>query len=101
MTINEADSVALRATVTLTYIPVMNPGPYNMFPGTPETIPGHIGLFPGPFLKEMNQSRERFEYFHQKKSRKWINIPTKCVRRFRKPVLGSRKHVTRHREGLH
>ena len=57
---------------------------YNMFPGTPETFPGHIGLFPGPFLREMNQSRERFQYFHQKKSRKLINIPTKRVRRFRK-----------------
>ena len=42
MTINQAYLVALRATVTLTYIPVMTPGLYDTFPGPPETIPGHI-----------------------------------------------------------
>ena len=48
MTINEAYS--LRATVTLTYIPVMTPGLYDTFPWPPETFPGHIKWFPGPFL---------------------------------------------------
>ena len=41
MTINGAYLVALRATVTLTYIPVMTPGLYDTFPGPPETFPGH------------------------------------------------------------
>ena len=50
MTINEAYLVALRATVTLTYIPVMSPGLYDTFPGPPETFPGHIRWFPGPFF---------------------------------------------------
>ena len=53
MTKNEANMVALRATVTLTYIPVMAPGLYDTFPGSPETFPGHIGSFPGPFLMEI------------------------------------------------
>ena len=42
--------VALRATITLTYVPVMTPGLYDTFPANPETFPGHIGWFPGPFL---------------------------------------------------
>ena len=45
MTINEAYLVALRATVTLTYIPEMAPGFYDTFPWHPETFPGHIRLF--------------------------------------------------------
>ena len=53
MTINKAYLGALRATVTLTYIPVMTPGLYDTFPGPPETFPGHIGWFPGPFLMEI------------------------------------------------
>ena len=53
MTINEAYLVALRATVTLTYIPVMAPGLYDTFPWPPETFPGHIRWFPGPFLIEI------------------------------------------------
>ena len=53
MTINEAYLVALRATVTLTYIPVMTPGLYDRFPGPPETFPENIGWFPGPFLMEI------------------------------------------------
>ena len=53
MTINKAYLVALRATVTLTYIPVMTPGHYDMFPGLPETFPGNIGSFPGPFFMEI------------------------------------------------
>ena len=42
----------LVATVTLTYIPVMIPGLYDMFPGPPGTFPGHIRSFPGPFFDE-------------------------------------------------
>ncbi len=53
MTINEAYLVALRATVTLTYIPVMTPGLYDRFPGPPETFLENIGWFPGPFLMEI------------------------------------------------
>ena len=48
MTINKAYLVALGATVTLTYIPVMTPGLYDTFPGPPETFLGHIRWFPGP-----------------------------------------------------
>ena len=47
MTMNEAHLVALRATFNLTYVPVMTPGLYDMFPAHPETFPGHIGWFPG------------------------------------------------------
>ena len=53
MTINEAYLVALRATITVTYVPVMTPGLYDTFPAPPETFPGHIGWFPGPFLVEI------------------------------------------------
>ena len=53
MTINEAHLVALKATVTSTYIPLMTPGLYDTFPGHPETFPGHIGWFPGAFLMEI------------------------------------------------
>ena len=54
MTINEAHLVAIRATITLTYIPVMTPGLYDtLFPAHPDTFPGHIGWFPGPFLVEI------------------------------------------------
>ena len=53
MTMKEAYLVALRATVTLIYIPVMTPGLYDTFPGPPETFPGHIGWFPGPFFMEI------------------------------------------------
>ena len=49
MTINKAYLGTLRATVTLTYIPVLTPGLYDTFPGSPETFPGHIGSFPGRF----------------------------------------------------
>ena len=42
MTINKAYLVALGATVTLTYIPVVAPGLYGTVPGAPETFPGHI-----------------------------------------------------------
>ena len=47
MTMNEAHLVAIRATITLTYIPVMTPGLYGTFPAHPEIFPGHIGWFPG------------------------------------------------------
>ena len=50
MNINEAYLVALGATVTLTYIPVMTPGLYDKFPRPPETFLGLIRWFPGPFL---------------------------------------------------
>ena len=53
MTIKEAHLVALRATINLTYVPVMTPGLYEMFPAHPDTFPGHIGWFPGPFLVEI------------------------------------------------
>ena len=53
MTINKAYLVALRATVTLTYIPVMTPGHYDTYPGLPEIFPGNIGSFPGRFLMEI------------------------------------------------
>ena len=43
----------LRATINLTYVPVMTPGLYDTFPANPETFPGHIGWFPGPFLVEI------------------------------------------------
>ena len=45
MTINEAYLVALRATVTINYIPVTTPGLIERFAGTPDTFPGHIGPF--------------------------------------------------------
>ena len=41
--VNKAYLVALRATVTLTSIPGMAPGPYDMFP---DSFPGYIGPFP-------------------------------------------------------
>ena len=50
MTINEAYLVALRATITVTYVPVMTPGLYDTFPAHPETFPGHIGWFPGLYI---------------------------------------------------
>ena len=53
MSIKEAYLVALRATVTLTYNPVMAPGLYDTFPGTPDMFPGHIRSFPGPLLIEI------------------------------------------------
>ena len=53
MTIYKADLVALRATATLTYIPVMTPGLYDTFPGPPGTFPGHIRWFPGLLLMEI------------------------------------------------
>ena len=43
MSINEAYLVALRATVTLTFIPVMVPRLYDTFP---KSFPGYIGPFP-------------------------------------------------------
>ena len=49
MTIKEAYLVALRATINLTYVPVMTPGLYDMFPAHPETFPGHIGWILGQF----------------------------------------------------
>ena len=52
MTIYKAYLVALRATVTLTYIPVMTPGLYDTFPGPPGTFPGQIRWFTGPFFDE-------------------------------------------------
>ena len=54
MTIYKAYLVALRATVTLTYIPVMTPG-------LNDTFRGHIGPFPGLLLMEIlifNQVQE-------------------------------------------
>ena len=53
MTINKAYLVALRATVTLSYIPVMTPGLFDKIPGPPETFLGHIRQFPGPFFMEI------------------------------------------------
>ena len=53
MTINKAYLGTLRATVTLTYIPVLTPGLYDTFPVSPETFPGHIGSFPGRFWMEI------------------------------------------------
>ena len=50
MTINKAYLVALRATVTLTSILGMAPGPYDMFP---DSFPGYIGPFPGLLLTEI------------------------------------------------
>ena len=50
MTVNKSYLVALGATVTLTYIPVMTPRLYDTFPGPPETFPEHIRWFPGPFF---------------------------------------------------
>ena len=41
MTINKAYLVALRATVTLTSIPGMAPGLYDMFP---DSFPGQLGI---------------------------------------------------------
>ena len=49
----QAYLVALRATITVTYVPVMTPGLYDMFPAHLETFPDHIGWFPGPFLVEI------------------------------------------------
>ena len=53
MTINEAHLLALRATIILTYIPVITPGLYDTFPAHPDTFHGHIGWFPGQFLVEI------------------------------------------------
>ena len=53
MTINEAYLVALRATVTLTYIPVITLGLCDTFPGLPKKIPENIGWFPGSFLMKI------------------------------------------------
>ena len=96
--------VALRATVTLTY---MTPGFYGTFPGPPETFPGNIGSFPVLLLieiftsKTLNQSRVKYQYLHQKKSRNEPIYPARRrVRRSRKPVWGPRKHETGHKEGL-
>ena len=47
MTVNEAYFVATGATVTLNYIQVLTPALYDTFPVTPDTLPGHIGPFPG------------------------------------------------------
>ena len=51
----QAYLVALRATITVTYVPVMTPGLYDTFLAHPGTFPGHIGIgwFPGPFLVEI------------------------------------------------
>ena len=53
MTIKEAYLVALRATINLTYVPVMTPGLYDTFPAHPDIFPGHIGWFPGQFMVEI------------------------------------------------
>ena len=53
MIINEAYLVALSATVTSTYIPVMTPGLLDTFPGPPDTFPGYIGQFPGRLLMQI------------------------------------------------
>ena len=52
MTIYKAYLVALRATVPLTFIPVMTTALYDTFPGPPGTFSGHIRSFPGPFFDE-------------------------------------------------
>ena len=46
----------------------------------------------------------KYQYHHQKRSRKWTNMHRKRVmiaRMSRKPVWGSRKCITRYKEGLH
>ena len=98
MTVYKAYLVALRATVTLTFIPVMTPGLYDRFPGSPGTFPGHIRWFPGPFFDENIDIGTmtmvwgvKYQYFHQKKSRTWTKMHRKRVRRSSKSVLGSRK----------
>ena len=57
----------------------------------------HFGWKYGYFTpRPLNQSRVKYQYSHQKKSRKWTNIPKKRVRRSRrsrKSVWGSRKRV--------
>ena len=53
MTINEAYLVALSATVTSNYIPMMTPGLLDTFPGPPDTFPGYIGLFHGLLLMDI------------------------------------------------
>ena len=53
MNIYKAYLVALRATVTLTYIPVMTTGLYDTFPGPPDTFPVYIGPCPGLLLMEI------------------------------------------------
>ena len=50
MTINEAHLLALRATITLTYIPVITPGLYDTFAAHPDTyflaiLDGFLGCF--------------------------------------------------------
>ena len=55
-------------------------------------------------LDWFNAMKVKYQYYHQKKSRKWTNMPRKRVRsarRSRNPVQGSRKHITRYTEGLH
>ena len=50
MTIDKVYLVAIRATVILTFIPVMVRGLYDTFP---ESFPGYIGPFPGLLLTEI------------------------------------------------
>ena len=45
MSVNEAYFVAPGATVTLNNIPVMTPGLYDKFPGSPETFLGILDGF--------------------------------------------------------
>ena len=77
----------------------------DRFPGPPGPRPGHVSwvywsisltsfdgnndiLPPRP----LNQSLLKYQYFHQKWSRKPSNIPRKCLRNPRKRVIESRSH---------
>ena len=67
--------------------------------------PGISGNFK-PFLHTFlgTQEYQKYQYYHQKKSRKWTNMPRKRVRsarRSRNPVWESRKRITSYTEGLH
>ena len=103
MTVIEAYLVAPGTSVTLNYIPVMTPGLYDTFPGTPHKFPGHIGPFPGLLLMEIlifnPRSGGKISIFP--KSRKWTNMPRKRIRRARRsrmPVWGSRICITRYKK---
>ena len=85
MTIDKVYLVAIRATVILTFIPVMVRGLYDTFP---ESFPGYIG----PFPHFLDLCWRKYWYLTLDWSRKPYNMPRKCLRRPRKCVKESTSH---------
>ena len=77
MTIDKVYLVAIRATVILTFIPVMVRGLYDTFP---ESFPGYIG----PFPHFLDLCWRKYWYLTLDWSRKPYNMPRKCLRRPKK-----------------